>query len=185
MRFAAVQILWPPASMSTSDGDLIGRVAQPAPTSSSTRKSGFLLWCWPVEWRIHLIFLDALRRITALSEVLLFPAVAHHSQMDSGPGLFGVFFGVLWLRSVGHREILCVGGFGLAPAMLEDHPTRHAKSVRVGIYSSHRLGFASLRSGTASPASWHGQLTDRLEHRGQSELSHRRLLGSKGRSSSR
>jgi hypothetical protein len=41
-----------------------------------TQKSAFLLWGWLVESRIHLIFLDALRRITALSEVLLFRAVA-------------------------------------------------------------------------------------------------------------
>ena len=83
-------------------------------------------------------------------------------------------------------------GVGLAPAMLEDHPTRGTrKASKSEIYSSHRLGFASLRSGTASPASWQercddchrengtGQLTDRLEHTGQSELSHRRLFGSK------
>jgi hypothetical protein len=43
------------------------------------RKSGFLLWGWLVESRFHLIFFDALCRITALSEVLLFRAVAHHS----------------------------------------------------------------------------------------------------------
>src|SRR5208337_4266837 len=79
-----------------------------------TRKSGFLLWGWRVESRIHLIFLDALRRIAAFSDVLLFGAVTHHSQTDDWPGLFGVFLGVLRLRSVGHREILSVDGFGLA-----------------------------------------------------------------------
>ena len=56
-----------------------------------TRKSGFLLWDWLVESRIHLIFLDALCRITALSEVLLFRSVAHHSLMDDGASSFAPF----------------------------------------------------------------------------------------------
>ena len=105
--------------------------ALPRPTCAGLRhrKSRFLLWGWLVESRFHLIFLDALCRITALSEVLLFCAVAHHSQMDNRPGLFGVFLDVLRLRFVGHREILCVGGFGLAPATLGDHPTRPRRRV--------------------------------------------------------
>jgi acid phosphatase len=74
------------------------------------------------ESHFHLIFLDALCRITARSEVLLFRAVAHYSQVDNGPGLCGVFLGVLRLRFVGHREILCVGGFGLALETFRDHP---------------------------------------------------------------
>ena len=78
-------------------------------TSSSNSKSGFFLWGWLVESRFHLIFLDALCRITALSEVLLFCAVAHHSQMDNGPGLFGVFLGVVI------RKSFVLAGSGLLP----------------------------------------------------------------------
>jgi hypothetical protein len=73
---------------------------------------GRSFWGWLVGSRIHLIFLDAFRGITTLSEVLLFRAVAHHFQMDNKPGLFGVFLGVLRLGFVGHRGIPCVNDFG-------------------------------------------------------------------------
>jgi hypothetical protein len=64
--------------------------------------------------------------------------------MDNGPGLFGVFLGVLRLRFVGHREILCVGGFGLAPATLGDHPTRPRRRVS-GSESTQAIALGSAR----------------------------------------
>jgi hypothetical protein len=64
--------------------------------------------------------------------------------MDNGSGLFGVFLGVLRLRSVGHREILCVGGSGLAPAMPGDHPTRRPRKAS-GSESTQAIALGSPR----------------------------------------
>ena len=100
-----------------------------------TQRSAFLFWSWLVESRIHLIFLDALRRITALSEVLLFRAVAYHSKMDNGPGSlasFLAFFGS-GLSIIGKSCVLA-GPSG-------DHPTRGARKASGSeFYSSDSLG---------------------------------------------
>jgi hypothetical protein len=101
------------------------------------RKLGFFLWDRVVESRVHLIFLDALCRIAPFSEVLLFCAVAHHSQMDNGPGLSGVFLYVLRLRFVGHRKSLVLPVSGSRSQRSEIIQHEAPKSVRVGIYSSH------------------------------------------------
>ena len=61
-----------------------------------------------------------------------------------GRGSLAPFLASLDLRFVGHREILCVGGFGLAPATLGDHPTRPRRRVS-GSESTQAIALGSAR----------------------------------------
>src|SRR6201998_769026 len=53
------------------------------------------------EGRVHFIFLDAVRRISRLTEILFFGAITHHT----GVRRRWLFLGVLGIALAGHREV--------------------------------------------------------------------------------
>src|SRR5579864_7892882 len=68
-------------------------------------------------------------------------------------------------------------GRAIYPAR-EGHVTRPLNAHgSLGIYSSDRLGFASLRSGTASPASWRRRRDDCERRIGADQLKWTPILG--------